>query len=417
MSLSVTEILSLPGLEGMVLRAGQRQAHRSVRWPYVAENEGIADWVMGGELVFVTGINHPRDEGNLSMLVHESVASGVAGLVVLTGDAFIQQIPQAVVALAEAEGLPLIEQPYDLKMIVVTHLIGTALVTMGQVRQSRGDILAQLLSGDYPSLDIVQRRAMHLQLPLHVPRRLVAVRLSGIAELFLQHAPQDAERLLQARREQLLDDLEAWVQTLPEPLPVSVQGDLFVLLLAGEGAGDGQGCKPALEQLAARLARAVLPLQVFMGLSARAETCGHYPRALLEARQALDVAEGLRPENGLCDYRELGVLRLLRAIPDRAPIDQFLKDTLGALSKPARKHPHLLIETLDALIQEGGNGLKAAQRLGIHRNTLNQRIQRIEALSGQTLDDAHFRLNASVALLIWRLSTGQRTTAEEPLFP
>lgn len=401
MSLSVEEILRLPGLESLALRAGARNVHRSVRWSYVAENVGIADWVMGGELVFVTGINHTRDEANLLQLVREGVASGIAGIVILTGDEFIQRIPQSVVLLAEAEGLPLIEQPYALKMVIVTHLIGTALVQVTQVKTSRRDILGQLLSGDYPSLEIVRHRAQHLDLPLDTPRRLVALRLSGVDTLFQEQRPEEAERALQLTRQRLLDHLENWQQERLERLPVVIQGDLFVLLLAEVERSE-------LHALAAELKQELAPLRAYLGLSAHAEGCGDFPRALLEARQALDVAEGMHAPSGLCDYRELGVLRLLRAIPDRAVVEQFMKDTLGSLSEPGRKQPHLLIETLDALVQEGGNALKAAQRLGIHRNTLNQRIARIETLSGQTLDDAQFRLNASVALLIWRMSTAVR---------
>ncbi|MFV3411445.1 PucR family transcriptional regulator [Pseudomonas nitroreducens] len=401
MSLSVEEILRLPGLESLALRAGARNLHRSVRWSYVAENVGIADWVMGGELVFVTGINHSRDEANLLELVREGVASGIAGIVILTGDEFIQRIPQSVIHLAESEGLPLIEQPYALKMVIVTHLIGTALVQMTQVKTSRRDILGQLLSGDFPSLEIVRRRAQHLQLPLEVPRRLVALRLSGVDTLFQQHDPEEAERALQLTRQRLLDHLENWQQERPERLPVVIQGDLFVLLLAHAERAE-------LHALAAELQQQLAPLRVYLGLSACADSCAEYPRALLEARQALDVAEGMQAPGGFCDYRELGVLRLLRAIPDRAVVEQFMKDTLGPLSEPGRKQPHLLIETLDALVQENGNALRAAQRLGIHRNTLNQRIARIEALSGQSLDDAQFRLNTSVALLIWRMSTAPR---------
>ncbi|MCG8908139.1 PucR family transcriptional regulator [Pseudomonas sp. DP-17] len=401
MSLSVEEILRLPGLESLVLRAGARNLHRSVRWSYVAENVGIADWVMGGELVFVTGINHSRDEANLLQLVREGVASGIAGIVILTGDEFIQRIPQSVIQLAEAEGLPLIEQPYALKMVIVTHLIGTALVQMTQVKTSRRDILGQLLSGDFPSLEIVRRRAQHLELPLEVPRHLVALRLSGVDTLFQRHEPEEAERALQQTRQRLLDHLESWQQARRERLPVVIQGDLFVLLLADVERAE-------LQALAAGLQQEMAPLRAYLGLSACADSCAEYPRALLEARQALDVAEGMQAPGGFCDYRELGVLRLLRAIPDRAVVDQFMKDTLGPLNDAGRKQPHLLIETLDALVQENGNALKAAQRLGIHRNTLNQRIARIEALSGQSLDDAQFRLNTSVALLIWRMSSAPR---------
>ena len=112
----------------MRLRAGQAGRDNAVRWPYVAENEGIADWVMGGELIFVTGINHPRDEANLLRLVREGHERVVAGLVILTGAEFIQAIPTSVIAEAERLNLPLIEQPYALKMVVVTQAIGTALV-------------------------------------------------------------------------------------------------------------------------------------------------------------------------------------------------------------------------------------------------------------------------------------------------
>ncbi|MFV3372043.1 PucR family transcriptional regulator [Pseudomonas sp. NY15435] len=401
MSLSVEEILRLPGLESLALRAGARNLHRSVRWSYVAENVGIADWVMGGELVFVTGINHTRDEANLLQLVREGVASGIAGIVILTGDEFIRRIPESVIHLAEVEGLPLIEQPYALKMVIVTHLIGTALVQMTQVKTSRRDILGQLLSGDFPSLDIVRRRAQHLELPLEVPRRLVALRVAGVDTLFQQHQPEEAERALQLTRQRLLDHLESWQQERRERLPVVIQGDLFVLLLADAERAE-------LHALASELQLELAPLRAYLGLSARADSCAEYPRALLEARQALDVAEGMQAPGGFCDYRELGVLRLLRAIPDRAVVEQFMKDTLGPLNEAGRKQPHLLIETLDALVQENGNALKAAQRLGIHRNTLNQRIARIEALSGQSLDDAQFRLNTSVALLIWRMSSAPR---------
>lgn len=77
----------------MRLRAGKQGLQLAVRWYYVAENENIAEWIMGGELVFITGINHPRDEDNLIHLLMEGKQRGIAGMVILTGDAYIQAIP------------------------------------------------------------------------------------------------------------------------------------------------------------------------------------------------------------------------------------------------------------------------------------------------------------------------------------
>ncbi len=107
-----------------------------------------------------------------------------------------------------------------------------------------------------------------------------------------------------------------------------IQGDLFVLLLADIERAE-------LHALAAELQQELAPLRAYLGLSACADSCAEYPRALLEARQALDVAEGMQAPGGVCDYRELGVLRLLRAIPDRAVIEQFMKDTLARSTRRA----------------------------------------------------------------------------------
>jgi len=401
-SLALNEILHLPGLQEMTVRAGARNLQRRVRWPYVAENEGIAEWVMGGELVFVTGINHPRGEANLLSLVEDGEAVGIAGMVILTGGTFIQTIPPAVITRAEQLGLPLIEQPYALKMVIVTHLIGTALVQMNQVRRSRNDILGQLLSGDYPSLAIARQRAAHLELALDEPRRVVALRLLHVEQLFERHGLAQGERLWQATRQALADQLEAWCRERPGTVTAQLPGDLQVLLLA-----DTADLPLTLAALHRQLAAVVGELALYMGLSRLAADCAHYRQALSEARQALEVAQQLHPANGFCDFGELGVLRLLQGIFDRSLIDDFVAQTLGPLIAPARKQPHVLVHTLDALLKENGNGLKAAQRLGLHRNTINQRIQRIEQLSGQSLDDPLFRMNASVAMLVWRLNEAQ----------
>ncbi len=72
MSLTVSELLALEGtLRPCVCGRESKGCSGPVRWYYVAENEHIAEWIMGGELVFITGINHPRDEANLIQLLME----------------------------------------------------------------------------------------------------------------------------------------------------------------------------------------------------------------------------------------------------------------------------------------------------------------------------------------------------------
>jgi len=201
MSLSVHDVLLLPGLQAMRLRAGRAGEHHTVRWPYVAENASITEWVRGGELVFVTGINQPRDEANLRQLVQEAHARGCAGLVVLTGPLFIHGIPDSVLAEADRLAVPLIEQPYDLPMVVVTEAIGSALVQAQWLGSSRQQLIEQLLDASLVDATVLAHRAERLSIDLHRPRQVLVLQLDGTAALFHAQAPDAAEARLQAFRQ------------------------------------------------------------------------------------------------------------------------------------------------------------------------------------------------------------------------
>ena len=403
MSLTIAEILTLDGLSAMQLRAGKQGLQLAVRWYYVAENENIAEWIMGGELVFITVINHPRDEENLTQLLMEGKQRGIAGMVILTGDAYIHSIPPRLIALADELGIPLIEQPYLLKMVIVTERIGTALVRSENALQSQRDIMMQLLTGDFPDLHILQQRAIHQRLDFTRPQRVVALRLENIQSLFRQFPPEQAEAWLQQAHRVIRQRLQQQLNQQGNAFPLVERSNMFIFLLPDED-GEFYQQKEWLQQWLLALAEGDDRLSLQCGLSARVQQLQDYQRALSQARQALDLSDNLRPAQRINDYQQLGFIKLLSAIGDPALLSDFMHDTLGCLIERDRKSPWLLMETLEILLQENGSLVKAAERLGIHRNTLNQRIQRIEKLTSYPINHPQFTLNASVALTIWRMS-------------
>ena len=400
MSLTIDNVLALPGLESMRLRAGEAGLDNGVRWPYVAENSGIAEWVLGGELVFVTGINHPRDEKNLLQLLDEACQRQVAGLVILTGPAYIQAIPQRLLDAAQAAGMPLIEQPYSLKMVLVTQTIGSALIQSEQLGRSRHDVLERLLTGDYQSLDLLLHRAVQLGMSLAGQWQVVQLQLEGAELLFAQGDAAFAEAQL-ARQH---DSITRRLRQLSAGLPVVGRAGQWTMLLPASDTvaalANRQQLATWLNPLNLRLA----PLKLFIGLSAAAHPPARLAQAQDEARQALAAARRFSERAGLCVYDELGVLKLLSGVRDRALLDQFLNERLGPLLRHDLNHGPSLMPTLEAWFHENGNLMAAAQRLAVHRNTLTHRVQRIEALCGLTLDNSYDRLDIGIALMIWRLS-------------
>ena len=400
MSLTLADVLALPGLESMRLRAGEASLDNRVRWPYVAENSGIAEWVLGGELVFVTGINHPRDEANLLQLLDEACQRQVAGLVILTGPAYIQAIPQRLLDAAEAAGMPLIEQPYSLKMVLVTQAIGSALIQSEQLGRSRHDVLERLLTGNYQSLDLLLHRAVQLGMSLAGHWQIVQLQLEGSELLFAQ---DDATRV-EAQLARQHDAISRRLRQLSTALPILGRAGQWTLLLPAPDAGAASANRQQLAQWLKPLNLRLAPLKLFIGLSAARHPAERLAQAQDEARQALAAARRFSERAGLCVYDELGVLKLLSGVRDRALLDQFLNERLGPLLRHDLHHGPSLMPTLEAWFHENGNLMAAAQRLAVHRNTLTHRIQRIEALCGLTLDNSYDRLDIGIALMIWRLS-------------
>ncbi|VVN23237.1 hypothetical protein PS683_04480 [Pseudomonas fluorescens] len=400
MSLTIADVLALPGLESMCLRAGEAGLENGVRWPYVAENSGIAEWVLGGELVFVTGINHPRDEANLLQLLEEACERQVAGLVILTGPAYIQAIPRRLLEAAEAAGMPLIEQPYSLKMVLVTQAIGSALIQSEQLGRSRHDVLERLLTGDYQSLDLLLHRGVQLGLSLAGHWQVVQLQLEGSELLFAQGDTAEVEAQL-ARQH---DGISRRLRQVSAGLPVLGRAGQWTLLLPAPDAVAAQANRQQLASWLNPLNLRLAPLKLFIGLSAAAHPPARLAQAQDEARQALAAARRFSERAGLCVYDELGVLKLLSGVRDRALLDQFLNERLGPLLRHDMHHGPSLMPTLEAWFHENGNLVAAAQRLAVHRNTLTHRVQRIEALCGLALDNAYDRLDIGIALMIWRLS-------------
>ena len=400
MSLTIADVLALPGLESMRLRAGEAGLDNGVRWPYVAENSEIAEWVLGGELVFVTGINHPRDEANLLQLLDEACQRQVAGLVILTGPTYIQAIPQRLLDAAEAADMPLIEQPYSLKMVLVTQAIGSALIQSEQLGRSRHDVLERLLTGDYQSLDVLLHRAAQLGMSLAGHWQVMQLQLEGSELLFAQGDAAQVEAQL-ARQH---DSISRRLRQLSAALPILGRAGQWTMLMPAADAVAALANRQQLASWLNPLNQRLAPLKLFIGLSAAAHSPARLAQAQDEARQALAAARRFSERAGLCVYDELGVLKLLSGVRDRALLDQFLNERLGPLLRHDVHHGPNLMPTLEAWFHENGNLVAAAQRLAVHRNTLTHRVQRIEALCGLTLDNSYDRLDIGIALMIWRLS-------------
>ncbi|KCZ62264.1 MULTISPECIES: PucR family transcriptional regulator [Hyphomonas] len=115
------------------------------------------------------------------------------------------------------------------------------------------------------------------------------------------------------------------------------------------------------------------------------------------ARIVRNILAGARNGRRVADHDLVRLQTVL--IPDDGAFQRFASDVLGDLLRA----PEDLKRNLLTYLKQGCNAAYTADQLGIHRNTLNRQLDRVNDLLPQALGDGN-RMNIAVALegLLWR---------------
>lgn len=143
-------------------------------------------------------------------------------------------------------------------------------------------------------------------------------------------------------------------------------------------------------------------VRLVSGVSGPANNIFEWPRVHREALKAMELARRLH-FNHLVEFNSLGIYELLSLLEDVSEVQHFAREIIGPLAEYDRQHRGSLVETIDAYFNHHANVSQTAESLFIHRNTLLYRLDRIQELTGQDIDQPDMRLALQLALKLWQL--------------
>ncbi|GGH57103.1 hypothetical protein GCM10008014_28420 [Paenibacillus silvae] len=120
--------------------------------------------------------------------------------------------------------------------------------------------------------------------------------------------------------------------------------------------------------------------------------------SLQEAYQVIEVARSVKPMKHVHFYDRMGIYQMLKAMPPSL-LQSFAMDHLGVLMEHDRNHQLRLVETLHAYLSNFGSKRAAAAQLFVHRQTLYNRLEKLEELLGPDYMQQDKRLCLEMALL------------------
>ncbi|MGW0066229.1 PucR family transcriptional regulator [Streptosporangium sandarakinum] len=145
------------------------------------------------------------------------------------------------------------------------------------------------------------------------------------------------------------------------------------------------------------------PATFSTGASRTAPAVEGLPDAYGQALKAARVGRQLHGPGAVAHFDQLGVYRLLSLVGDTGELHAFVRETLGPLASDDDPENADLRRTLQVLLETNLNVAETARRLHFHYNTLRYRIGKLERMLGGFTEDAHLRLNLTLALHVLRM--------------
>lgn len=179
-----------------------------------------------------------------------------------------------------------------------------------------------------------------------------------------------------------------------------IRNNVAEFVLPAEAARDERTMAETLRDDMRGILRPGSDAAVSVGVGTVREGLHGIRRSHAEARQALLLGRRLSGPGHLTLFGELGVYRLIFAAESLPELGDLYQQTLGGLIAYDKQNNAGLVSTLNAFFTANGSPKEAAERLGVHRNTVLYRLDRIREITGYDLEDSGVRMRLHLALHI-----------------
>ncbi|GGG17143.1 PucR family transcriptional regulator [Paenibacillus abyssi] len=142
-------------------------------------------------------------------------------------------------------------------------------------------------------------------------------------------------------------------------------------------------------------------IQLCLGREAPGQS--EVPASFREAKRAAEVSLVCKVAGETLHYGDLGVYLLLYRLQGSEELEEFKRTYLEPLLQYDEKHQGALLNTLRTYFLCNGNAKETAERLFLHYNTVNYRLERIRGELGLRLDDPEVRLQLQLAIKLYEI--------------
>lgn len=371
----VRDLLKLDTFKDFELLSGESGLDRGVSWPNVAQTVSIREWLVGGDVILMSGVGLKITDEFLTDIVIQAADGRAACIIMLINPEYIASIPQAAIDEAVKRGLAVFAAPWETKL---SRVIGSVSMLVSNDRleeRKHSEFLDRLLSGEINHDDSAYRQSMEKYGLLG--EKAVAVIDYKFDEKYLQTENQAYynDRVMR-KMISLFEQYFGKINYLNQ-----YNRQAFIISADNTEEKDIVNTIRTIYNIFIKENKTV---HVRIGIGEIAQGLEGLKKSYDQSR----IARKTINKSGVMFYKELGIYQLLFYIDDTSKIDDYVKEILNPLLIYDKKNNQNLIDTLREYLKCGQNVSQASQNLYIHRNTMIKRVEKIEELLGCSIKNA-----------------------------
>ncbi|MFL5699709.1 MAG: helix-turn-helix domain-containing protein [Ktedonobacteraceae bacterium] len=266
-----------------------------------------------------------------------------------------------------------------------------------------------LMYGTYDSEDSLRQRANFLGCDLARPHLVTLIEISQIEgeqngkDVHQANTPltqTEDERL--AAHKRISSIIRRRIQDSYPGSVVHEHENLLTCILCLSKDPNAARLKTWLRDLSRQM-RSEQNVLLSIGIGNTCQSISDYRRGFAEANEALQMGQNLHREGGVTHFNDLGVYRYLYKIARMDDLRDMYQDQVGRIANYDRRKGTDLLDTLETYLECAGNLTKTSGRLFVHRNTLIQRLERLQSLCEIDLQERSNWLTLQVAIKVYKL--------------
>lgn len=380
------DLLNLATFSSAKIIAGRQGLSNSIRWAYKVEEMEFGKWVKGGELLVVSNGIAKYQEFSLYEIVKTAIKHHMAGALLLIGKGYVEDITAQIITLANRYSFPIFTMRWDaIPLVELFEDLGHAIAYQNNLESQKDDILANIIFGNCNKSKEQLFYSKIIDYGISPPFQVFSI-------YFFKDNEESDDRIKNIK--------EVWDSFQVSVLLTKYGSNYIGLLHAKENDADAKKWEDFKDRFMNLIKTEDRERSFLIGVGQTYRELKQIQRSFQEATKCITLSHKLKKTDHISFYNQLGFYNLILHINDERVLKDYCKQILGTLIEYDKENNTELMKTLKQLIEANGNILETSKLLYMHRNTIKYRIQRIEELTGKSINESVDRTCFQTALMI-----------------